>query len=219
MKKVLSFILCIMSFLFFNQVKAQENIYYNKNYYGTLSKTEKEVKGNPYLEDDFGLFKIEGAKIRNDIDMLRYNHYTDQIEYMIDNVTYDLDKLPNMIITFKKGNKKYIYLENNENKGGYYQLLNQGKNTLLYKRQIVVINEYRDKVDLLDGGSEIMKYETKKPEYYFTIDNLIIQIPKKKSDFLNIFKDQKVKDYIKKDKIDPLNEIDLVKLSQYINQL
>ncbi|MGV0829157.1 hypothetical protein ACTS9C_09825 [Empedobacter brevis] len=216
------FIVSILGFGPMQQVDAQQ-VYYNKALHGVASNTSDiEIKGNPYLEDGFSKYDIEGAKVEN-IPLLRYNHYSDQMEYLDENVLYDLNKIPNMIITFKRSNKKFIYLqyqENNGKSGGYMQILNKGKNTTLYKKEIVILADRMEKSDLLDtSGTKIQLYEADKPIYYFTIDNSIVLIPNKRKELMSIFKDEHVKNYIKKEKISSTNETDLIKLTQYINQL
>lgn len=179
-------------------------------------------QGNPYLNDTFSDFTLDGAK--TDISLLRYNHFSDEMEYQKGDVFFDLDKVPNMIVLFKMRNVKYIYVneyhKENEKKSGYLQVLNEGKTNSLYKKVPVSLLDKIIKQDIMDSsGTKIQTYEEGKAEYYIKMnDGKIKMIPKKKNDFLSFFDDSNIKDFIKKEKISQNSEADLIKLSKFINQ-
>ena len=186
-----------------------------------LSKIDLSIKGNPYLNDGLSPFTIEGAN--SNVKLLRYNHYSDEMEYLNENVSYDLDKLQNMIITFINSNKKFIYiehykLEDGNLESGFLQILSEGKNINLYKKEKVILKEILQKEDIMDVGTLTKEYTSDKPIYFMNFKNDIILIPNKKKEFINFFKDDKIKAYINKEKINSTNESDLIKLTKFINK-
>jgi len=145
------------------------------------------------------------------------------MEYLNENVSYDLDKLQNMIITFINSNKKFIYiehykLEDGNLESGFLQILSEGKNINLYKKEKVILKEILQKEDIMDVGTLTKEYTSDKPIYFMNFKNDIILIPNKKKEFINFFKDDKIKAYINKEKINSTNESDLIKLTKFINK-
>ncbi|WP_313581170.1 hypothetical protein [Chishuiella sp.] len=215
----------IILVLFTNlETQAQENTTkMTTGFFGVEVKNHlKEIKGTPYLDDNYSIYTISGAKV-NDIKMLRYNHYSDQMEYLDNGVLYDLNKINKMEIFLKKSNKKYIYenyFDGSTTEYGFLELLVSEKNINLYKKVRVVLSDRIDKKDLTDVGKVIQEYTPLKPQYFLNIEKeKIISIPQKKTDFINLFDNQLIKEFIKKEKIQPNKEADLVKLIKYISNL
>ncbi|WP_312556336.1 hypothetical protein [Empedobacter brevis] len=203
--------------------KAQEKMV--TGFYGVETKdVAREIKGTPYFDGGFSEFTIEGAK--TSVKLLRYNHFSDEMEFMKDNLSYDLDKVPNMLITFKGTNKKYSY-QNNYSKGkdvksGYLEVVLDLKAVQLFKKIPAVLSDNLEKENTMDSsGVQVQNYVKGKVEYYLKTEDTerIVSIPVKRKEFSDFFKNEKVKEFIKREKISSTEETDLIKLTQYINQL
>ncbi len=146
MKKYIWFFafLCMSLFLAF-QLKAQAD-YINRNvsdfinnveFHNSVNKLPPDLEGSPYLNDDFthGSIYLEGKYKFTDVP-LRYNIYNDLMEFEDKGHILDLDekhKIDSVIIN----NKTFVYtLDKGNREGGYYELLAQGKVSLLGKLKI-----------------------------------------------------------------------------------
>ncbi|GGE87124.1 hypothetical protein SAMN05443634_107175 [Chishuiella changwenlii] len=186
-----------------------------------MKDNKKDIVGSPYIDANFSQYTITGHKT-NDVPSLRYNNYSDQMEYMKDKASYDLDRVNNMIVSLRNGNKTYVYLDEyfvgNDSKSGYLQVLLSGSKSTLYKKEAVIIQEKLVKEDVMDVGKKIQEYSTSKPQYFLKLNDKVVAVPQKKGDFNDLFTDNESKDFIKKNKISSTKEQDLIKLVNFLNK-
>ncbi|WP_291064206.1 MULTISPECIES: hypothetical protein [unclassified Empedobacter] len=194
---------------------------FGSSFYMRSSPEEINIKGDPYLGNNLSIFSLKGVDT-GDINLLRYNYYTDELEFMKDGNVYNLNHYTNAIYEFPQLNKKFIYIAqydfDNKVKSGYLELLENGKKVALLKKIPVNLNDKLVKSDAYDTGTKVKEYKASKPVYFFKQGNDIRTIPKKKEDFVNMFAEQNIKDFIKSEKISTTSEADLLKLMNYINK-
>ncbi|MBF0596984.1 hypothetical protein [Faecalibacter rhinopitheci] len=184
-------------------------------------KIDYEIKGDPYLGKNLSPFTLKGATVKN-VSLLRYNYFTDQMEYLVGNVVYDLDRAENVLISFNNDHRKFIFFINyptlEGQQSGYLQIVEEGENATLYKKTSVMVEKKLMKEDIMDTGITINEYTPKKPQYYINIKNKFIPLSKSKEDLIKLIEDQSIKDFIKKEKISMISEVDLIKLTKFINR-
>ena len=180
-----------------------------------------EILGDPYLGNNLSSYTLKGVDT-SDVNFLRYNYFTDELEFMKDDVVYDLMHYENAIFEFPKLNKKFVYVSKYEYdkkvKSGYLEILSNGKEIALLKKTPVNLNEKLVKADAYDTGTKVKEYKASKPVYFIKQGNDVREIPKKKDEFINLFADQNTRNFIKSDKISSTSESDLLKLINYINK-
>lgn len=170
------------------------------------------VKGNIYQED---------KAVQKDV-LMRYNAFSDEIE--IKKTEYDTDygaltKNPDIFV--KIGSDLYMYVPyaGAKDKGGYFQILTDGKKYDLYKRVTAVFRE---------GKKAASTYERDRPHaftqtttYYLVDNGTFFEMPKGKSKIMAMMKDKKkeVNDYVKVNKLDIDKEADLIQVISYFDSL
>jgi len=188
---------------------------------GTLSKMHTTIAGNPYLNKDFQKGKlISKYDLIFPIIPLRYNIYTDNVEYKSpENKIFALnghEKIKGFVID----DTTFLFTPYFKNKdklsSGYFQVLVSGEATGLLKYTVY----------LLEAQSE-RPYTPAKPErfsqrtmsFYLKVgDKPAVSISKEK-DLFRLFPKQKsqLNKYIKKENIHIQKQADFVKLVKYIN--
>ncbi|MDX1828566.1 MAG: hypothetical protein R3342_03370 [Lutibacter sp.] len=202
---------------------AVSNLYITLNPYAK-NKEFANYTGSPYLESK----KFEIGRITNTIEnkiyqfLIRYNIFRDIIEIQkSENSFINLRKLNCFKISIYK--KKFELLTykttKNKTKTGYLEVLLNRKKSTLYKKYTVT---------LTPAKKAKSSYETDHParfnksySYFYKLNTEILEIPKKKKLFINIFgdKSQQIKKFIKSKKLKPTRENDLIKIFNYYNTL
>jgi len=150
---------------------------------------------------------------------LRYNIFSDEMEFIKDNQIFDLNKNENQIIDFFNLKTKYALFKF-EDKLSYFVLKSSGKNSVLVKQN----------VELEKGKKKITQFDVEvKPKFYKSNDDFYIAfnntdlkiVPKNKNSFLNLFNEQssQIKKFVNKNKLSHKNIDDLVKIVNYFNSL
>lgn len=228
MQKILITILSLYSVMFLSQTT---NTGGNINTVGNrvflsqtkLIKTSEVRDGSPYYNGN-SFLKTDIPGYSKDLQELRYNAYSDEMEFMSDNEVYAVDKEPGMLVNFKNLNKTYICLNYNfgfGNRFGYLLLLvsNPSKYSL-YKRE---------KVELLKGEKSPNGITKDRNDYYSKEKDLYLlgyngdfrKIDANRKNLIEAFgaKSNEVKNYLEANKLNLKKEVDLIKLVSYINTL
>lgn len=178
--------------------------------------------GSPYFNGDtFKKASIYGYS--KDIPDLRYNAFSDEMEFYNGKDIYSANKENGQIIKFNDG-KIYECLNYNldgKDKLGYLvQLVSNPEKYSLYKRE---------KIELLKGeksNNGITKdrndyYAKEKDVYIIQKNGVFTKIAKNKKEFLNdfMFKKNELNEFIKEKQINLKLESDLIKLIVYMNSL
>lgn len=184
------------------------------------AKRNINFQGSPYSNENFVKGKVilkSGVFYKNI--PFRYNIYNKEMEFQKGNIAYALSN-SDEIVSLEIGKDKYIYcsFENKlGEKKGYFLVAEDGQSKLLKMEQVEFIEEQKP------GAYSEAKpaYFRKTPELvYIKIKEKPANIVKRKKDLLKIFAgEEKVIDFIKKNKISARNIEDLKKLIIYYNSI
>jgi len=183
-----------------------------------VEKTEeyKDIDGTPYLNNEFqsGVFYLKNTKT---LELpIRYNIYRDEMEYLLDGVSYVVGS-PESLVKVVFAGSEFRYLPT-ISKGGYFELFESGKCTLFQKR----IVEYTPS----EGSKPIIglvpaKFERNADVFYLVTNQTqsfkILNI----SSVINALQDQreKIESFIKQEKIKNIKKENLIKIVKYYNSL
>lgn len=189
-------------------------------YHNTLS--EKDIKGSPYLNDEFikgSIYTVSKTQY-NDIP-LRYNIYNDEIEFQTpDNKSLALDA-PEIVekVTFGKYTMEYIpYEVSSKIKKGFFKIIDKGTASL-YARPSVDYEAPKEPGPY--KNAEPAKFIPREDRYYIRIGLEAAVEAGNKKDIISIFSDHsnEIEKYIKKEKINVRKEEGLKSLVEYYNSL
>lgn len=214
--------------LFFQNLFSQQTILtgqgYNLTSIGSLSidkMPEGKPKGSAYFNESFLSADIINFPTSYP---MRYNAYLDEMEYEVDGVLYNLDKISHSIVEFQGIKKKYVATTYNDGKNfvnGYLVELYGGENYSLYKREKVVYVAGTKAKTSMDMDTPAF-FKPLKDTYFIKLkDGSTVEIPKSSSKFLKLLSadSDKVGDFIKKNKIDLSKENDLKSLVGYMDKI
>ncbi|HQI46835.1 MAG TPA: hypothetical protein PLC59_12335 [Bacteroidales bacterium] len=179
--------------------------------------TYNDIEGSPYLYKEFSdaiIYSIDTQAVKLP---LRYNIYTNEMEYQLDGNTYTIGN-PSIINKIMLGEHVFVYLKF-IGKGGYFELLETGKCFLVQKRAIKYNPPEAPKAVV---GSTIPPKFTKETDVYYTIlnDSTPVKVENMKS-LLNTLSDQKtsLENFIEKEKIKNVKRENLIQIIKYYNSL
>jgi len=194
----------------------QTDYNFDKKYRSEKTQEYKDIEGSPYLNDEF----LNGAFYMNDTVAfkvpIRYNLYTDQMEYQSEGVNYVVGS-PQTLSRIVLGGSEYYYLPA-IGKGGYFEMLETGKCKLLQKKRV----EFKPS----EGAKPIVgltpaKFVRLSDDFYLVKNqNQPVKIVNLKS-VIEALQDQKTKieDFIKLEKIRNTKKENLIKIVKYYNSL
>ncbi len=171
---------------------------------------EKNVVGSPYVIPAYLPGKVNGFK---QTVPLRYNAYTDEIEYKHDTETeYVLPKKEDMspISIQDKTYLLYDYVDNaNEKINGYLVEKHRNKYVLLLREHI----KYKEGKDAI-GSYDVERppsFQKQKEVYYYFNNNKVLTMPTSKKELLAAFPNKKneINAFLKSNKINFSKEEDL----------
>ena len=178
-----------------------------------------EIAGSPFLDDKYkdGMIHI-GDKTQ--AAPIRYNAYQDLIEYKLNGVPMVLDA--NQAVTkVTVGDEVFIPLTTNSSakKPGYFVLLDSGKVKLYAKKKIVYV-PFR-KQGKIDGTDQPAEFKKSPDTFYFQMgDGQLQEVDNMKSVVASMpDKQDELTQYVKKEKISPKKEKDLLQFVKYYNSL
>ena len=214
-------------FMFSTQTIAQvsdvyvDNIYFQKSINLNPVKTVdySDIKGSPYLTDDFVMSKVYFRKDSVFKIALRYNIYDQSMEYKENKVIHAISN-PEVMVKIEMESSVFIYYRNNENikYNSYYELLASGKSYLLAKKDIGY-REAEPPKPIVE--SQPAKFFKRNDTYYVVIGGALPVLIKNKKMLVEIFEDKKdeIGKFIKKEKISYKKRKDLIHLVEYYNGL
>lgn len=176
-----------------------------------------DIQGNPFYKSGFSNAKIGDTE---NVLPVRYNMYKDSFEVMNNNDIYSIP-LDNAFskFTFLSNNDKFILTNDDAGVSGYFLVLKEGKSKLLKKFIVKYSAEVPAPNTLISGTPA--KFEVQKPIYYIKNEERIVKISKKADDLVNVLpvdKKDATKDFIKTNKIKLNEELDLIKLVNFLNK-
>ena len=183
----------------------------------------EEYDGSIYLQNKFVESSIIDETSSGTYDSeLRYNIYTDAVEYKENSELFELSKNPK--IQARIGEDYFYYCQFKTQRGvdreGYYILVELHDQYRIYKRYEVKIKD-PVKMDVYNGTPEPGSIR-KKVNYFLEENDIIVELPLDKKEILTTAfsdKSDELKQYIKKEKIRLKKEEDLVRLVAKYNAL
>lgn len=195
----------------------------NRRVESNITTIDTKPQGSQFFDEKFvpGNFADN-----NQIILLRYNAYTDQIEFKdADDATKNL--IPNKgvpIITTSKKNT-YVYedytSQKEGNKTGYLNLISDNGQVKIFSKTKIYLKE----AVAASSGYQTAKpamYKKSEPEYYIKIkEQPIVFLPSNKKELYKLFpgKEKEVTEYIKTNKISLDKEEDLKNLGSFLNTI
>lgn len=190
---------------------------------GTVAEMRRgkgALKGSPYISEDF-----IATKVADSIYLMRYNAYADVFEqyetvggHVVPFAASSGAKFE--IPSLKKTYQFLNYKEKNTVKQGFLVLLYESDDLKLYKREKINFNLGQAPRTSYDRAFPD-EFERQRDVFYYQIHQTgIVELPRKKSQFLNLFDERKgeINSFMKENKISLREENDLIRLFRFINQ-
>lgn len=222
-KSILSIVLySIFNVTYAQQVRMTNEIFGdNATFGGIKSSTGKvlnygDILGSPYLNKEFSNAKTAA---NNEQVLVRYNSYSDQVEFKKNEDVQVLPKSSEFSrIEISNPKQVIVLLDTSDELSGYFFELANGKN-ILYKK---IKTNFIDFVPATNGyvNDKPATFKTLAPVYYIKTENSLIKKPKNQKDIISQFPDKKdsLTTFFKSNKIKFDKEGDLTKLVNFLNQ-
>lgn len=183
-----------------------------------MDELKKTTSGTPYYDVQFYQgYLSNGVRIP---DLLRYNAFSDQMEFLKENVTYEINKIKNLEIKFPEAKKTYIIepiMLDNKEVLIYLLEIKKGKFSLYEKQNIKLTGGTGGSNGLVDNTSSY--FSPKKSDYYIITDGKIIAIPKNAEELIKNLNTSSIdKSFFKSKKINLKDKDDLILLINHLNQ-
>ena len=188
---------------------------------GNKSSAESQIKGSPYLNDEFFFGSIYTVDKQRYSDIpLRYNIYNDDLEFKTPAGEIQALATPEIVELAVFGSTQMVYLSYKSKtiKKGFFILMEKGKASL-YSKPGVMFKEATTPGAYKDP--EPPKFVRKSDEYYLQFESEPAVLIGNKKDLMAAFPDNqnKIKSFISKNKIKPNKPEDLTELVKYYNSL
>ena len=181
------------------------------------------IKHEAYLNPNFMVGNIyqDDKLLKSNVPM-RYNAYADEIEiknHASEENYSALMKDPSIYVKIEKDIYVFIPYDGSNEKGGYFNILADGKSYDLYKKTTAVF---------LEPKTANTNYERSTPpsfdkttKYYLVQNGKFLEMPSTKSKVLKVMDSRKkeIKDYIGDNNLDVDKEQDLIKVFTYFDSL
>ncbi|WP_312341029.1 hypothetical protein [Chryseobacterium binzhouense] len=213
MKKITLIFSIILSQLCFSQIgltAASPNAFFESLYFKDFRYEYKDVKGSPYLNNDFQFAQIGDYK---NIPM-RYNSYTDEFEFKKDDLNYILPKEDNLSpIIFQNRDKQFVLQNINGNMQYLEEINSEAK---LFKKYTTIFKELKRASTTYEQDSP-PSFEQIPPKYYIIKkDGTAVEFSKKKIENSFPEKYKALKVYIKKNNLNYEREADLIRMAIFL---
>lgn len=187
---------------------------------GLEGESAAKIEGSPYLNESFAPADVYSSKGKFPAVLMRYNIYTDEIEYKQKDIIYIL--LPGTDVKKVVFGDHVFVVETVEVRGkpksGYFSLLDSGKVTLLAKKVVTFREAQAPKALEVEGKPA--KYSKSQDEFLYKIgDGPLMELNNVKK-MIETFPDKhdELRQFVATEKISR-NEKELTKLIKYYNSL
>ena len=180
------------------------------------------AQGTQYYIEKFNPAKVDGS---NDVNLVRYNAYTDELEMKVNEEIVVLQPKDNQIIRLVNNMAAYEYVaytdKENVSQQHYLVLISDNPNLKIYKRERIFLQPEQQP----SGGYQKYKapmYKKLDPEYYIQMNNgQVVYMSDKKKDVLALIpgKENELKNFVKENSISTTDDEDLKKLGNYMSTL
>ena len=181
------------------------------------------IKGEAYANVNFMPGKIfQGDQLIKDNVPMRYNAFADEVEIKKNNFEENysaLIKNPNIFVKLLNDIYVFVPFEGSNEKGGYFNVLSDGKNYDLYKKTTAIFREPKKAETNYERDAPPSFVKTIK--YYLVENGTFLEIPSNKSKVLKMMDSKKdeIKRFIKANNINLDKEADMIKLVSYFDSL
>lgn len=176
-----------------------------------------DIKGSPFFNDEFivGRLKLRNGKTYEG--PLRYDIYSDQIEFKTENGEIYAVQNPEIIERISLNKSEFICIgEENDFPKGIYEVLGTGK-YVLYEKHMVELKDRVPPKPYVDAKPATF---TKKASAFFLLNPNGEVIPlNSKKDLAALNQEKGVGDYLKKNKLKTSDKDDVLKLVEFLNSL
>ncbi|HET8803193.1 MAG TPA: hypothetical protein VFM72_01345 [Aequorivita sp.] len=191
--------------------------------FGLTEAQFNSIKDEAYANPNFVQGKIfqEDQLIKDDVPM-RYNAYADEIEIKknaSDENYGALIKDPTIFVKVFKDIYVFVPYEGSNEKGGYFNVLSDGKTYDLYKKTKAVFREPQ-KAET-SYARDMPPSFPKTVTYYLVQNGTFLEMPSSESKILKMMDKKKaeMKKYMKENNIDLDKEADMIKTISYFDSL
>lgn len=191
--------------------------------FGLTEAQFNSIKDDAYANPNFVQGKIfqEDQLIKDDVPM-RYNAFADEIEIKknaSDENYGALIKDPSIFVKVFKDLYVFVPYEGSNEKGGYFNVLSDGKTYDLYKKTKAVYREPQ-KAET-SYARDLPPSFPKTVTYYLVQNGTFLEMPSSESKILKMMDKKKaeMKKYMKENNIDLDKEQDLIKAISYFDSL
>ena len=178
------------------------------------------INGSPYSSKDFIPAKIYPL---DEIFNVRYNAYTDEMEVKLEEEkVLVLDKtVTEYVIKVLNPDKTYVILSIPQDNYGYFIFLKEFSNLTLYKKETKSFHEKKEAKSSYQQGSPAY-YSDSEYKYFLKKNdsNELMEFSNNKSSLYKLFpnKKDKIKTYLKKNKVDLDTDAGIEKVVGFLNQ-
>lgn len=180
--------------------------------------TEKGIAGSKYFNENFEQAKVN--KGTQDF-LIRYNAYSDILEYKNNKDVVELVKDENTHVVFSNGTSIELlnYNLNGKDISQYHQILLVTNNSKISKFRSIKLNPAKVASNSYETGSSA-SYKENKDAYFVTYKNQTIEFDGKAKDLEKLIpgKAFEIKKYFKDNKVKE-NDADMIKLGQFLSTL
>jgi hypothetical protein len=207
----------------FDIYKTTININQRALAFGLTEAQFEAIKDEAYANPNFLEGNIyQGENLMKSGVAMRYNAFADEIEIKknpTDTEYGALIKDPDIFVKLLNDIYVFVPYEGSNEKGGYFNVLNDGKTYDLYKKVTSVFNEPKDARNNYER--ETKPSFSKSTTYYLVQDGTFLEMPNSKSRILKMMdkKKSEMKTFIKENNIDLDNESHLIKAVSYFDSL
>jgi len=176
-------------------------------------------EGTPYLFERFSGADIvlNAGQGYEDVPM-NYNIYSDDFEYMIDNVSYVLGNNDIVsLISINDRNFCYMtYTYNSAQIKGYLELIADG-DFRFFKKHRVIYTESQPTTGYKEAQPP--RFSPRSPDYFIELNNNEVVYFNKLNDLADLIPEEgdRIKDYIKGNKLKARKEEDIIEIADFIN--
>lgn len=178
--------------------------------------------GSPFIKETFELVKLD--KFGDQLFPARYNANLGEMQIRRTNDTIALDTHEDLVVTFSLDNKVYKTYNYINKEGystqGFLVVLKETDSLTLLKEEIIKFYEKKPAVSGYDKEKPA-EFKRLNDVYYYKQGDKVSLLPQKRKDFLKSFPahSDKLKTYMKKNRISLKKDEDLVTLFNYMNTL
>lgn len=188
---------------------------------GRVRKEDRKIDGSPYVNGE----KFEKVVIKDyskNVQNLRYNAYSDEMEFKMGEELYNANKVDALKVQFPSLKKTYesiTYSYDGRTKSGYLVLLVENPKFSLYKREkMELMGGTRSNNGFTKDANDY--YEKDKDLYLVAKDKKFSKFPKNTAEAAEVFLVDKkdLESFVKSNKINFSKEPDMIKLVEFINK-